>query len=214
MLLIIMEKNFIYKDIESSLALLDVTAISAQQKQAVQPLIAYIREKREINEAVRLTFICTHNSRRSHFSQVWAQTLAYYFKIENVFCYSGGTEATALFGQVATTLEHSGFKISRLSEEENPVYSIKFNDNEPAIVGFSKVYDHPFNPVSDFAAILTCSQADEGCPFIAGAEKRFPVTFEDPKTFDGTAQQTQKYNEKSNEIATLLYYVFSQIKTS
>ncbi len=145
-------------------------------------------------------------------SQVWAQTAAYFYGISNVFCYSGGTEATALFPKVIETLEKSGFQIQKLSQENNPVCAIKFAENQAPVIGFSKTYDSAFNPKTDFAAILTCSQADGGCPFIAGAEKRIPITFDDPKLFDNTPQQSQKYQERSHQIATEMFYVFSQIK--
>ena len=79
-------------------------------------------------------------------------------------------------------------------------------------IGFSKAYDDDFNPKSGFAAIMTCSQADGGCPFIAGAEKRIPITFEDPKISDGTPQQKETYLERSLQIGTEMFYVFSQIK--
>ena len=59
---------------------------------------------------------------------------------------------------------------------------------------------------------MTCSNADVGCPFIQGAEKRIPITFEDPKAFDNTPLQKEKYHERSIQIATELCYVFSQIK--
>ena len=131
--------------------------------------------------------------------------------IKNVNCYSGGTEATALFPMVAETLKNQGFQIQKLSETSNPVYAIKFSENEHPVIGFSKSYEDPFNPASEFAAVMTCSQADGGCPFIAGAEKRVPITFEDPKAFDNTPQQAEKYAERSIQIATELFYIFSQI---
>jgi arsenate reductase len=112
----------------------------------------------------------------------------------------------------AQTLMESGFKINIIAEGNNPIYAIKYAVNEPAVIGFSKTFDDEFNPQSEFAAIMTCSHADVGCPFIAGAEKRIPITFEDPKAFDNTAQQAEKYNERSLQIATELCYVFSQIK--
>lgn len=59
---------------------------------------------------------------------------------------------------------------------------------------------------------MTCSQADGGCPFIAGAEKRIPITFEDPKISDNTAQESQVYAERSLQIASEMFYVFSKIK--
>ncbi|GEC71275.1 arsenate reductase [Flavobacterium flevense] len=186
--------------------------ITEDRKLVLQPLVDFIQNKVNNNQEIRLNLICTHNSRRSHLSQVWAQTAAAYYAVPNVFCYSGGTEATALFPMAAQTLTNQGFQITTLAEGTNPVYSIKFSENAHPVIGFSKTYDDSFNPQSQFAAIMTCSQADGGCPFIAGAEKRIPITFEDPKAFDNTPQQAEKYEERSIQIGTELFYVFSQIK--
>jgi len=185
--------------------------ISKERKEVLQPLIDYIQSKRNTSEKIRLNFICTHNSRRSHLSQIWAQTLANYFKIENVSCFSGGTEATAMFPKVAETLENQGFEIVKLSENQNPIYAIKFDENESPIIGFSKRYDDKFNTESHFCAIMTCSSADQGCPFIAGADKRIAIRYEDPKKFDGTAEMNKKYLQKSLEIGREMFYVFSNI---
>jgi len=191
---------------------LHITGISSERKTTLQPLIDFVQAKVANDEKIRLNFICTHNSRRSHLSQVWAQAIAFHFGVKNVFCYSGGTEATALFPMAAKALEKSGFKVIPFAEGTNPVYSIKYADNEHPVIGFSKTYDYDFNPRSGFAAIMTCSQADGNCPFIEGAEKRIPITFEDPKLFDNTPQQEEKYMERSLQIASELFYVFSQIE--
>jgi arsenate reductase len=114
---------------------------------------------------------------------------------------------------VAETLQNSGFKIQMLLEGNNPIYSIKYSENEHPIIGFSKKLDADFNPKSKFVAIMTCSQADADCPFIAGAEKRIPINYEDPKAFDNTPQQVEKYNERSLQFATELFYVFSKISS-
>jgi arsenate reductase len=193
---------------------LDFESISKERQVVLQPLIDYIQHKVTSQQGVRLNFICTHNSRRSHLCQVWAQTAAAYFNINNVFCYSGGTEATALFPLVAKTLEHSGFKIKKISTEDNPIYAIKFTENEHPIICFSKTYDDDFNPQDEFAAIMTCSQADVGCPFIASAEKRIPITYEDPKGFDSTTQEGGKYQERSLQIAAEMCFLFSKIKSN
>ncbi|HUH25855.1 MAG TPA: hypothetical protein VLY87_04470, partial [Flavobacterium sp.] len=97
-------------------------------------------------------------------------------------------------------------------ETINPIYAIKYSDYDIPIIGFSKKYNSPFNPTSAFAAIMTCSQADEGCPFISGAEKRISIPFEDPKIADNTVQQTKVYTERSLQIATEMFYIFSKIK--
>lgn len=202
----------LYQQIEKTVATLNIYAISDERKQTLQPLVAYIQTKLNENKNANLNFICTHNSRRSHLSQVWAQAAAHFYNLKNVYCYSGGTEATALFPMAAKTLEVAGFKIEALSEGKNPVYAIKYAENEPPIVGFSKTFDHPFNPKSDFAAIMTCSHADANCPFIAGAEKRIPVKYYDPKEFDNTPQQVEKYQERSNQIAAEMFFIFSKVK--
>ena len=176
--------------------------INEDRKIILQPLIDFIQQKIKDQKSIDLNFICTHNSRRSHLAQIWAQTASAYFKISNVNCYSGGTQTTAVFPKIAETLFNSGFNIWKLNEKENPVYVIKYDENAQSIIGFSK---------NSFAAIMTCSQADGGCPFIAGAEKRIPITFEDPKISDGTSEQTKVYNERSLQIAAEMFYVFSNI---
>ena len=202
----------IYTDIKKVIDTLNIESISQERQFILQPLIDFIQQKKNNQQDIRLNFICTHNSRRSHLSQIWAQVMASHFNIKNVFCYSGGTEATALFPMVAETLIHTGFKINTLSEGKNPVYAITYSENDHPVICFSKTYDNAFNPAFEFAAIMTCSNADAGCPFIPGAEKRIPITFDDPKAFDNTSLQKEKYHERSIQIATELCYVFSQIK--
>lgn len=201
-----------YSKLESTIQLIAKSPISMERQTVLQPLIAYIQLKVSEGKSIRLNFICTHNSRRSHLSQIWAQTMAFHFGVNKVFCYSGGTEATAMFPKVGETLTQQGFEIQKLSEASNPVYAVKFDENEPAVICFSKKFDDAFNPISGFGAIMTCSSADEGCPFISGAEQRLPIRYEDPKAFDGTELMNAKYAERSLDIATEMYFVFSQIR--
>ena len=203
----------LFAKLEGYISSLNVKSIPNDRKKTLQILADFIGEKAKTSDVINLNFICTHNSRRSHLSQVWAQTLAHYFKVTNVYCYSGGTEATALFPMVAETLKSTGFEIEKLSEGNNPVYSIKYSENQHPIIGFSKKMDDHFNPKSGFAAVMTCSQADKGCPIVPGAEKRIPITFEDPKAFDHTPLQAEKYAERSMQIATEMFYVFSKIQS-
>jgi len=204
-------KTTIFPEIENLIKNLKHETITDERKTVLKLLIDFIQSKVSDNQKIRINFICTHNSRRSHLSQVWAQTLAYHFNIKNVFCYSGGTESTALFPMIAETLQNSGFQIKTISKNENPIYSIKYAKNEHPVIGFSKKLDNDFNPKSKFVAIMTCDSANESCPFVPGAEERIPITFDDPKVFDGTPLQAEKYKEKSLQIATELFYVFSQI---
>ena len=200
-----------FKNLSKTIEIVKEIPVSIERKAVLQPLVDYIQNKVNLQEEIRLNFICTHNSRRSHLSQIWAQTMAFHFNIKNVFCYSGGTEATAMFPKVAETLTNQGFEIQKISDTENPVYAVKFDENQYPIICFSKTYFDEFNPKTNFSAIMTCNNADEGCPMVFGAESRFPIKYEDPKAFDGTELMNEKYAERSLQIASEMYFVFSQI---
>ena len=203
-----------YKNLAETIkGIINVRTVNVERKTILQPLIDYVQQKANSGADINLNFICTHNARRSHLAQVWAQVASAYFNIPNVHCYSGGTEETALFPKVAEALINQGFHVFKIAETDNPVYAIKYGDNALPIIGFSKKYDSSFNPASAFVAIMTCSQVDGGCPFIAGAEKRITVTYEDPKILDGSSEQAKVYAERSLQIAREMFYVFSMIKS-
>lgn len=201
-----------YQELVNTVQSLKWENTDTARKEILQPLIRFIQQKTDNGKEVNLNFICTHNSRRSHLAQIWAQAAASFFAIPEVHCYSGGTETTALFPKIAEVLAEQGFSVFSIAATANPVFAIKYDDNSLPLIGFSKKYDSPFNPVSGFAAIMTCSQADGGCPFIPGAEKRIPITFEDPKISDNTPEQGAIYTERSLQIAQEMFYVFSKIK--
>ena len=174
-------------------------------------LVDYIQKRKDDQKAINLNFICTHNSRRSHICQVWAKTMAAYFKIDNVKCYSGGTEATAAYPVIIKTLENTGFIIISMGQDTNPTYKLRFDDEMCPMTLFSKTFDDEYNPEKDFAAIMTCTDADENCPIIPNSV-RISLPYVDPKISDGTDHQEDVYAERSRQIATEMKYVFSKIK--
>lgn len=202
----------IYPKIEQTLLAVKSAAINipSERIELLDKFAQYIADKRIKGLPVNLIFICTHNSRRSHLSQIWGQFFAGFYGVQEVFCSSGGTEATAFNPRAVKCLKNQGFKITAGGDQTNPLYSVSFSDEYQPINCFSKVYDHHENPQKDFAAVMTCSDADEACPFIPGAEKRFPVRYEDPKKFDDTPLEEEKYNERSIQIASEMDYLFSK----
>lgn len=186
--------------------------ILGERKELLESFAKYIEEKIVKDEPVNLTFICTHNSRRSHISQIWAQTAAEYYGIKNIYCFSGGTEATAFNPRAVKAMKKAGFKIEKQDDSENPVYFVHYSDDKKPIKCFSKVYSDEFNPQKDFAAIMTCSDADENCPVVFGAEARFPIRYDDPKEFDDTDLEEEKYDERVEQIGREMLYAFSKIK--
>lgn len=202
--------DLLFPELKKKLENLQKLEITKERKKVLQPLIQYIQKKRDAAEPVLLNFICTHNSRRSQLAQVWAQVISEEYGIETD-CYSGGTEETAFFINAIEALERAGFRISS-AQEENPKIQVQFSEKKDPMICYSKVYDAPENPSEDFAAIMTCSHADENCPFIAGASARIALDYKDPKEFDGTPLASQKYDERSDQIASEMIYVFKNIK--
>jgi arsenate reductase len=197
------------KELTTIINKLDDSKISSERKEVLKPLIDYIQKKIDDGQPVKLNFICTHNSRRSQLAQIWAKTAASYYDIE-INSYSGGVEVTAFNERAVNVLKKEGFQITK-EGDVNPNYSISFNESNVPINTFSKTYDDPANPDVGFAAVMTCSHADENCPYIAGAEIRLPVRYDDPKEYDDTPLEAIKYDERSLQIANEMFYVFSQV---
>ena len=166
----------------------------------------------ETHKVSNLVFICTHNSRRSHIAQIWAETAAAYFEARHVSSFSGGTEATAFNPRAVDALRGIGLRINVSTPGVNPRYTVSYSDTHPAFDVFSKRYDSPGNPSNDFAAIMTCTHADENCPVVNGASARISLPYDDPKDFDGTDLEATKYAERALEIGREILFVFSQIK--
>lgn len=185
--------------------------IPNERKLLLDKITAYIISKQNQSAPVNLVYICTHNSRRSHFGQVWAKVASDYFGIKNINTFSGGTEATAFNINAINALKRIGFDVKALSFEKNWVYGIIYENSTNAIECFSKVYSDEKNPKNNFLAIMTCSEAEANCPFIPGAELRIGTSYEDPKKFDNTNMQDAKYDERCKQIALETLYVFSKV---
>ena len=185
--------------------------IPLSRTSVLEKIAHYIRTNQKENKPINLLYICTHNSRRSHFSQIWAQVASRYFNVSNVYTFSGGTETTAFNVNAINALKRIGFDIKPPNNDINPTFRISFGCEETPIICFSKVYDNPTNPRKAFAAIMTCSDAEANCPFIPGADWRISTTYEDPKLFDETPVCDTKYDETCAQIALETLYLFSKV---
>jgi len=202
------------KKIEDKISelLIKKNSISEERKELLKSFAQYISSKLIEEKPINLIFICTHNSRRSTMAQIWAQTAAEYFGTNNVLSYSGGTEATAFNPNAVKAVRDGGFNVKKMDESDNPRYLVTYSEEKEPIKCFSKVYSDSFNPQKEFAAIMTCSDADANCPMVLGAEARFPVKYDDPKEYDGTDLETKKYAERFEQIGIEMLYTFSKVK--
>lgn len=182
--------------------------IPAERKHLLHQLAQYIQQQQQ-QRVPQLVFVCTHNSRRSHLAQVWAAIAASFYGCE-VHSFSAGTEATALHPNAITALEAAGCRVQAITEAPNPRYEVQLGPQQ-LITCFSKTLAHTDLPTHDFAAVMTCSEADAGCPLVPGCALRVALTYHDPKAYDGTLLQQEKYTERSNQIALEQLYLFAQV---
>ncbi len=184
--------------------------ISDSRKLILKELVEYIKTKKASKSEVHLNFICTHNSRRSQFCQIWAETASAYYN-KKIYCYSGGLLATEFNINAVNTMKKCGFDVIK-SGSKNPTYSLYYSNSRVRPISvFSKLHNDPANKANSFAAITTCSDAEENCPFILNAKKRIFLQYDDPKLFDNLPNKMEKYFDCSLQIASELFYVFRKV---
>jgi arsenate reductase len=188
--------------------------IATERKAELFKISEYVTTKRRSGDSVQLTFICTHNSRRSHLSQVWAQVAADYFGLSAIQTFSGGTEATAMNPRAVTALRAAGLQIDADADDEqsgNPRYSVRVSAVLPPQECFSKVFNAAPNPAENYCAVMTCSHADENCPVAMGCDLRVAVRYEDPKEADGTPMEADRYQERSRQICREMLWLMNHV---
>ncbi|MFW2389266.1 MAG: protein-tyrosine-phosphatase [Polyangiales bacterium] len=192
-------------------ALRQLDGVSPPRGDLLEKVADFVSEERSLGRIAALNFICTHNSRRSQMGQLWAIAAAAHFGLDGVRVFSGGTEVTAFNPRAVAAIARAGFSLWSPGGH-NPHYRATIEEDGPGFECFSKKYDDPFNQAQGFAAIMTCSEADEACPVVLGATLRIPLRYEDPKVADGTPDEAAVYDERCMQIATEMLYVFSRVR--
>jgi protein-tyrosine-phosphatase len=190
----------------------EVGTIPPERKEILNAIAKDVTLKLQAGKSADMTFICTHNSRRSHMSQIWAATAAYYYGLEKVHTFSGGTQATACNCRTVAAMRRVGFDIQDATTGDNPTYLVRYATDRPVIRAYSKLYNADGNPRKDFIALMTCSVADKSCPVVAGAASRHAIHYADPRLCDDTPTETAEYNERCREIAREMFYIMSQVR--
>ena len=196
----------------NSIELIKKSSSTHSSKKELLKLIDYINNKINLDKKININFICTHNSRRSIFSQIWAKVFSDYYGLRKINTFSGGTESTFIPQNVIKTLRLHGFITNRLNQKQNSNYQIIYSLNKNNILIFSKKYTNNLNPSKKFIAVMTCSSAKENCPFISGSEKIISLSYDDPKKYDNLNEPIKMYLNVSNQIAIDMNFVFSNLK--
>ncbi len=185
--------------------------ISKERLVLLNTIADKITNELEDRNKVNLNFICRHNSRRSQLGQVWSFYASEYFKINNIFSFSGGTEVTAFHRNTVKTLQKVGFEFNIIDfSHQNPKYLISFKETKKNILGFSKKFDNEDNNYP-YIAITTCDDAYENCPFIPDALARFHLPYKEPKTADNSPLQNEKQLGINQQVAAEMFIIFKEV---
>jgi len=191
--------------------ILEMNKLPDERKEVLEEIAHDVSDQIKAGRHAQLIYICTHNSRRSHMAQLWAQTAASYYGIDHVSTFSGGTEATEFNHRAAAALRRVGFSVVGNPKEENPVYLIQYSDEHPPMEAFSKLYNEGGNPTDEFIALMCCSAADMECPVVAGADSRYAIHYVDPKESDDTSDEVSSYDSRCREIAHEMFYLMAHV---
>lgn len=195
-------------------AIKDFNTIPAERKVQIKKIADYICAKLKSEKKVSLTYICVHNSDRSFLGQLWAMAAADYYQVKGISAYSGGLIITAFNPIVIQTLNNAGFQITKTFDTSNPRYEARYSTQAAPVLCFSKKYMDTPNPKTNFGAITTCSEADEACPLVQGADIRISTPYKAVKFSDGKPEQTAVYNACSRQMEVEILYCFSLVKAA
>ena len=191
--------------------------IDERHREAGEKLARWIAANYRPGKPLHVTVVCTGNSRRSILGSSMGNLAATYYGMPEVRFHSGGTAPTAFNPRTVASLKAIGFEVEPTGEEaergeprtENPIYRVSWGESFETLE-FSKHYGDKVNPQEGFAALMVCSEADEGCPFVKGASLRLSMPYLDPKMYDGGAYEAAKYAERRDDIGRLMLSVMVQ----
>ena len=193
--------------------------IDEQHKVAGKQLADWVVANYQPGKPLNVTVVCTGNSRRSIMGSSMGNLAAAYYGMPEIRFHSGGTTPTAFNPRTVASLKAIGFEIEKTDKEAergepksaNPIYRVSWGDGFETLE-FSKHYADQSNPQSGFAALMVCSEADAGCPFVKGATLRLSMPYLDPKIYDDGAFESAKYAERRDDIGRLMMSVMAQAR--
>lgn len=198
----------------SSFELIDET-----HRQAGDKLAKWLSANYKAGQPLSVIVVCTGNSRRSMLGSAMGNLAAAYYGLDDIRFYSGGTNPSAFNKRTIATLQDIGFDIAATgsqairgeTESPNPIFRVAWGHGLET-VEFSKHYADESNPHQNFAALMVCTEADEGCPVVPGAGLRLSMPYEDPKAYDDSPFEATKYAERRDDIGRLMLWVLCQVR--
>lgn len=195
-------------------------AIGEPHRGAGRELADWVSTHRRSGETLAVLVVCTGNSRRSALGAMMGNAGACYLGIPELRFFSAGTTPSAFNPRTIAALGAVGFEVVATGEEAprgpdgtpNPRYVVRWGKSpSQQMTEFSKALGDPALPGDGFAALMVCDEADAGCPFVPGASARISMPFEDPKSADGTPEESARYAGTRDALGRLLLAVLGEV---
>ncbi len=194
--------------------------IDEPHHQAGQAIAEWIAANYKPGQPLDVIVVCTGNSRRSIIGSTMGNVASAYYGLPEVCFHSGGTAPTAFNARTISCLKEIGIEVEALGVEAlrgepktaNPKSRVRWGAPPLETVEFSKHYADASNPHAGFAALMVCSEADAGCPFVKGATLRVSMPYLDPKIYDDSAYESAKYAERRDDIGRLMLATMMQAR--
>lgn len=197
----VIQLNKINTDIKNFILQLKKNKIKPERSKRLDQIAKNIIK----NNYPSILFVCTHNSRRSQFAEIWGNTINFIYN-KKIKIISAGTKKKAFNDRAINTIKEIGFDVKKIKNKCH----IKFSENYKSIVMFSKTINEIDNN-TPLISIMTCSDADKNCPVVPNALNRFLLSYEDPRLSDNSKIEKTKYLEACKTIGTEILYLFSKI---
>ena len=187
--------------------------IPDERKADLARLADYIRQRQAGDGGARITFICTHNSRRSHLAQVWAQVAAYYYAVPRCPPIPAARRSPR-----STRERQRPFNVPVCgSRPTNPPQPIRAIEWRPVIAGRrssvtrSGLTKLPI-PRAASPPCLTAPKPTRPARWSAVAICDCRSAMMTPKAADGTAEEAAVYDQRSRQIGREMLYVMWLLK--
>ena len=146
-----------------------------------------------------VVLLCTHNSRRSQYCEIWSKYFSSTYKNKINF-FSAGLVKTTVHKQIYRSLERVGIEVDKNSS---------VNIENITIAPFSKTLSD-INK-KQFISIMTCSDSEKSCPVDPRSLINLQLFYDDPKRYDNTPEEAEEYDKTSFMIACEINFILKNI---
>ena len=185
-----------------------LTSFTAGHDAGVSYLSSYFLSSFTSSKKIDLVFTSPDNSFQSLAAEIIVSSLLSVNKDFKMNVYSCGSQPTEVSPNLIKVISNHGFHVSESNSiNGKKTYEIKFGDNTPSIIIYSKGEIESM-PKTGFCQIKLCNQNEAGCTDLSGAKFKQNIPVEN---VSATTSETDADKEFTS-IASDILYAFNKSK--